>query len=95
MEGWRIMMSCRDVSTLTLEGPGPHDSRFRTAQAWLHRAMCRHCRRFWRQVRAVDHSLRAVLGRLEQEAPADLEERIVRRVSQAASNDRAGKASHE
>lgn len=83
-----MMMSCREVSTLTLQGPGPHDSRLRRAQAWLHRAMCRHCRRFWRQVRAVDHGVRTVLGRLEQEAPADLDERVVRRVSEATSGDR-------
>jgi hypothetical protein len=87
MEGRRTMMSCREVSTMTLQGPGPDDSRLRRAQAWLHRAMCRHCGRFWRQVRAVDRGLLAVLGRLEQEAPADLEDRIVQRVSEATSGD--------
>lgn len=88
MERRRIMMSCREVSTLTLQGPGPDDSRMRRIEAALHRAMCRHCGRFWRQVRAVDRGLRAVLGRLEQEAPADLEEQIVRRVHRDPSSDR-------
>jgi len=81
-------MNCREVSMLTLAGPGAPASRLRRTEAWLHRAMCRHCRRFWRQVRAVDRGVRAVLGRLEEEAPADLEDRIVQRVIHSKSSDR-------
>ncbi len=73
------MKSCREVSTVTLQD-APPASLLGRAEIWLHLAMCRHCRRLWHQVRTVDRRLRAVLGRADEDAPRDLEDRIVERV---------------
>lgn len=74
------MMSCLETSTLTASGQISGESAARRAAYWLHLMMCRHCRRFWRQTRAVDRGSREVLDRLGEDAPQDLEERIADRI---------------
>jgi predicted anti-sigma-YlaC factor YlaD len=52
------MLSCREMSEQAselLEGRAPG---VRRAAAWLHLAMCRHCRRYFRQMRLTIETLR-------------------------------------
>jgi len=74
-------MKCREVSTLVSTGQLDDQRLGRRLEAWLHFMMCRHCRRFWRQVRSLDRSLRTVVAGLEREKPADLEHRVIERLS--------------
>ena len=70
------MMSCREVS----EKASAHlDGELSARQRMgirLHLAMCRHCRRFLRQLRATVHALGALRER-EPTATSDEEARLL------------------
>jgi len=75
------MMTCRETSTLVAEsrlGDLPVTTRVRV---WLHLAMCRYCRRFYRQIRAIDDGVRAALETMRGEMPADLAATVTARLS--------------
>jgi len=74
------MLSCRDTSTLVATGRLQELPAVRRLAVWLHLAMCRHCRAFWRQVRGLDRDAEAALSNLEREMPADLTERLSARI---------------
>lgn len=73
---------CRDVSTLVARGQVSALPWRCPVQVWAHLAMCRHCGRFWRQIRTIDRALRQVVGRMESEGErtAPLEQKIVDRL---------------
>lgn len=75
------MMTCRDVSTLISTGQLADQPLRRRLGVWMHLSMCQHCRRFWRQLRLLDRSVRAIVLGFEREVPADLERRLVQRLS--------------
>ncbi|MDA1094134.1 MAG: anti-sigma factor [Acidobacteria bacterium] len=75
------MMNCREVSTAVSFGPLSEQPTAVRIRAWLHLMMCRHCRRFWRQIRALDRGVRAALRGYEEEMPPDLPRRVADRLS--------------
>jgi len=97
MPGWGVVAGVTPVAaqpatanpTTRLDGVVLDESPLQRIEAWVHRATCRQCRRFWKQVRALDRELRAALDRTEEDAPADLEERIVQRLIREKSSGRA------
>lgn len=52
------MLSCREMSELASELLEDRSPRAQRAAAWLHLAMCRHCRRYLRQMRLTIDTLR-------------------------------------
>ena len=80
------MLTCREVTQLV----GTEDLRvapLRTRlSAWMHLAMCRHCRRYTQELKAIGDAVRrngrAVFGAM----PAD-GDRILAAVAQAMSRD--------
>jgi hypothetical protein len=74
------MITCRDVSTLVSTGQLGDASIRRRLGVWLHLSMCQHCRRFRRQVRLLDLRVRRIVVGFERDAPADLADRVLRRV---------------
>jgi predicted anti-sigma-YlaC factor YlaD len=52
------MLSCREMSEQASELLEGRASRVQRAAAGLHLAMCRHCRRYFRQMRLTIESLR-------------------------------------
>jgi predicted anti-sigma-YlaC factor YlaD len=75
------MMSCREVSTVVSSGPLAEQPAAVRIRVRVHLMMCRHCRRFWRQIRALDRSVRAALRGYEEEMPPDLPKRVAERLS--------------
>lgn len=75
-------MTCRDVSTLMASGRLGAEPWFRRLLAHAHLAMCRHCRRFRRQIQRLDAGMRRALADLDRGQPADLEERVLSRLSE-------------
>ena len=69
-------MTCRDVSTVVVTGQFDAKPFRRKLQIRLHIAMCRHCRRFWRQIRQLDEGMRGALATFDLDKPSDLEDRI-------------------
>jgi anti-sigma factor ChrR (cupin superfamily) len=74
------MMTCRDVSTMVAAGRVGRQSLTTRLQIGMHLAICVHCRRFWKQVRAIDRGVVGWLQSVENEAPPDLSERVARRL---------------
>ena len=73
------MMTCHDVSTLVSTG-GLRDAPL--VRRWgvrMHLAMCRHCRAFRRQIKAIARAARAAGLAFERELPQDFEYQIVQR----------------
>ena len=75
------MMRCREVSTLVSTGELGGQPLRRRVGVWLHLMMCQHCRRFRRQLQTLDRAFRAIVVGFEREKPADLERRVVQRLS--------------
>ena len=74
------MMSCREVSTLVSTGLMPDLPLRKRLGVWMHLSMCQHCRRFWRQLRALDRAVRSIVVGFEREMPSSLEQRITDRL---------------
>jgi predicted anti-sigma-YlaC factor YlaD len=74
------MMSCHDVSTLVSTGALAEAALVRRLGVRMHLAMCRHCRRFWRQVATIARAARAASLAFERELPGDFESKIVQRL---------------
>lgn len=51
------MLSCREMSEQASELLESRAPRSQRAAAWLHLAMCRHCRRYFRQMRLTIDTL--------------------------------------
>lgn len=52
------MLSCREMSEQASELLEGRASGVQRAAAWLHLSMCRHCRRYFRQMRLTIETLR-------------------------------------
>jgi anti-sigma factor RsiW len=74
------MPTCQEVATEVAQDQVPGLPLSKRLVGWMHIAMCRHCRRFWWQMRMMDIGLRTVLNDLEDDMPADLPERTARRL---------------
>ncbi len=75
------MMTCKEVATLLSTGELDHASWLRRLAVRLHLAMCDRCAAFKRQLDAMARAAAALGRRLEADAPADLEARVVDRVT--------------
>ncbi len=75
------MISCKQVATALasakLDVAGPR----RRLAVWFHLMICRYCRAYARQMRALGDAARRLLGRTvtDPEALRELEERLVER----------------
>lgn len=78
------MMTCRQVATLVSSGRLADQPLRVRLGVWLHLSMCRHCRRFRRQLRILDRGVRALFLGFERDMPADLERRLTQRLSREA-----------
>lgn len=75
------MMTCKEVS-LTISTGNLETARVPTKIAvWMHLAMCRHCRAFWRQLKSIGLAARRISDAFEREPSPDFERTIVRRLS--------------
>lgn len=76
------MIRCREVARL-LDTEQLKDRGFlKMFQVRMHLWMCRHCRRFERQIRQLRAAARLLLGSAQAARPdGELEERILRRLS--------------
>ena len=75
------MLKCRELAHLVASGELGNAGRWRRLSAWFHLAMCRHCRRYERQLRSIGEVARKVVGRTD--APGDLES-LERRIIEGA-----------
>ncbi|MGE3958159.1 MAG: hypothetical protein AB7H96_15695 [Vicinamibacterales bacterium] len=74
------MKTCRDVSHQLSTGDLGQAPLLERAAVWLHLAMCRHCRTFSRQLRAIGRSARRRASIADAEPPASFERDIVDRL---------------
>lgn len=74
------MMSCKELSLLVSKGELAAAPLARRSAAWLHLAMCRHCRAFRRQLEAVARVAHLAAAADEAEPAASFESRIVDRL---------------
>jgi len=76
------MMTCKEVSTLVSTEELATVPFAQRLAAWLHLAMCRHCRAFRRQLNAVARAAHLVSRASEREPPSDFERKIVDRLGE-------------
>jgi predicted anti-sigma-YlaC factor YlaD len=74
------MMTCKDVSTLVSTGSLPDAPLVRRLGVHLHLAMCRHCRAFRRQVKAIARAARTLNRAFEAEPPSTFETKVFQRL---------------
>ena len=72
------MMKCREVSGLVSTGDVETAPLRQRLGVWLHIAMCRHCRRFQRQLHQLRWRARTAADEAAAEMPANLPERVLR-----------------
>ncbi|MGD9524826.1 MAG: hypothetical protein AB7N73_08430 [Gemmatimonadales bacterium] len=73
------MLACRDVTRL-VASDALSTAGWRTRLAVrIHQAMCRHCRRYARQLRAIGDAARAAAARADR-WPEEAEERMLARI---------------
>ena len=79
------MMTCKQVSTLLARD----ELKGATWRRWLavrvHLMMCDRCSTFKRWMDAIVHTSRAIDRAADQDAPADLEARTIRRLERSIS----------
>jgi anti-sigma factor ChrR (cupin superfamily) len=75
-----VMLRCKDVSTLIATDGLDRAPWPRRVAVALHLMMCRHCRRFARNIKALKRATRAIGKAFEAEVPADLEQKLRRRL---------------
>ena len=74
------MMKCREVSGLVSTGDVETASLRQRIAVWMHIAMCRHCRRFERQLQQLRRGAKAAADEAADEMPADLPERVMQQL---------------
>ena len=79
MEGF-AMITCEEVSTLISTDALQAQSAWRRMNVRLHLMMCRHCRRFARQVALLGRAARDLGAIYDAEMALDFEDRIRNRV---------------
>ena len=76
------MISCKEVARLLDTEQMKDQGLMKRLQVRMHLWMCRHCRRFERQIRQLRAAARQLLGSAQAAKPdGELEERILRRLS--------------
>lgn len=82
------MLSCKQVATALssgeLEGAGPHHR----LSIWFHLVICKYCRAYARQIRALGDATKRLLGSesTRSEELERLEERLVERCGGSGEN---------
>ena len=74
------MMTCKEVSTLVSMEQVDEAPLTRRMGVSLHLMMCRHCRRFRRQLLRLGRVARLIAGDFEREPTAGFEGRILDRL---------------
>lgn len=74
------MMKCREVSGLVSTGDVETAPLRQRLGVWLHIAMCRHCRRFQRQLHQLRRRARTAADEAAAEMPEDLPARVLHRL---------------
>lgn len=74
------MMTCKEVSTLVSTEQVDEAPLARRIGVWLHLMMCRHCRRFRRQLVRIGRIARLIADDFEREPTSGFEGRIVDRL---------------
>lgn len=74
------MMTCKEVSTLVSMEQVDEAPLARRFGVWLHLMMCRHCRRFRRQLVRIGRIARLIADDFEREPTSGFEGRIVDRL---------------
>jgi len=74
------MMTCKEVSTLVSMEQVQEAPAARRLAVRLHLMMCRHCRAFRRQLRAIGRAARLIAGDFEREPTSAFERRILDRL---------------
>ena len=75
------MMTCKEVSTLVSMEQVDEAPLARRVGVWLHLMMCRHCRRFRRQLLRIGRITRLIADDFEREPTSGFEGRILDRLS--------------
>jgi hypothetical protein len=74
------MMTCKEVSTLVSMDQVDEAGLARRMGVWLHLMMCRHCRRFRRQLLRLGRIARLIADDVEREPTPGFEGRILDRL---------------
>jgi hypothetical protein len=70
------MIRCKEVATLLSTDQVAYQSVWRRIAFRLHLMMCRHCRRFARQLTLLKHAAADLGATFDREVGADLEQRL-------------------
>ena len=73
----RLMGNCRDVTRSLAENEGPHLNL--SLGARLHLLMCRHCRRYRRQLEMISTAAKNTLSGTDDAAAREIRGRILGR----------------
>ena len=76
------MKTCRDVSYQRSTGDLAGAPLLERAAVWLHLTMCRNCRAFSRQLRAMTQAARGAASKADAEPRESFEQEIVERLRQ-------------
>jgi hypothetical protein len=79
------MISCKQVANMLLSDQLPAQRWWKRAEVRLHLALCKFCSRLARQVEQMRRAAREM--NLQDAADPDLENRLVRRLSQSRGSD--------
>lgn len=74
------MIRCKEVATLLSTDQVASQSVWRRIAVRVHLMMCRHCRRFARQVTLLKHAAEDLGARFDREVGADFERRLLRKL---------------
>ena len=81
------MKSCRDVATLASDAPGGRIPLWRV-NVHMHLLLCRHCRRFARQMRQLGMASRQCRDSMEPEgSDGEFEERLTSKLTSKLTGD--------
>lgn len=75
------MIRCKDVATLISTDQLASQPVWRRLAVRAHLMMCRHCRRFARQIALLKRAAVDLGGTFDRDAPADFEQRLAGRLN--------------
>jgi predicted anti-sigma-YlaC factor YlaD len=81
------MLRCNEIAEIVGSGELEHASWRRRVAVRLHLMMCRHCRRYARQIAALGELTRKLVGE-EPASHGELERRILESIPPAEGQDR-------
>jgi predicted anti-sigma-YlaC factor YlaD len=81
------MLRCNEVAAIVGSGELDEAGWRRRLSVRLHLMMCRHCRRYARQIAALGELTRKLVGR-EAETRDELERRILESIPSSGTQDR-------